>query len=185
MDTEQYDSLTYKQTCSYHEKLREQVFRATEQDFGALGIALSEISFKDVNEANTWKTMWSKPEKAAAWDWVRLYNEYHSCTGARRFDIAIRKSGSLLGLCYGMMEQNRLTLKLHALEGSPVNNPLAGKILNIALFAADLYATTNGTLEIWLCNPVSPAHTRLYQGKGYTPQFDWRDRVTHLLLRLK
>lgn len=185
MDADQYSSLTYKQTCSYHEKLRESVFRTVEKDFGGLGICLSEISFKDANEANSWKKLWSKPERAATWDWVRLYSEYHSRGGARRFDMAIRRSGSLHGLCYGMMERDRLVLKLHALERSPVNHELAGKVLDITLYAADLYATINGAHEIWLCDPVSPAHTRLYQSKGYTPVTNWQDDVTHLLLRLK
>lgn len=148
MDAEQYVSLTYKQTVSYHEKLRAQVFRNVEKDFGALGIVLSEISFKDANEANSWKKLWPKPEKAATWDWVRLYTEYRSRGGARRFDMAIRRGGILHGLCYGMMEHNRLVLRLHALERSPVNNELAGKVLDITLYAADLYASINGAQEI-------------------------------------
>ena len=185
MDAEQYGSLTYNQTSSYHEKMREQVFRTVETDYRGLGVTLSEISFKDANEANSWKKLWPKPEKAAAWDWVRLYNEYRGRGGARRFDMAIRKGVALHGLCYGMMERNRLVLKLHALERSPVNNELAGKILDITLYAADLYAMINGAQEIWLCEPVSPAHTRLYQSIGYTPVTNWRDDVTHLMLRLK
>jgi hypothetical protein len=185
MDAEQYGSLTYKQAYSHHEELRANVFRMVEKDYGSLRINLSEISFKDVNEANTWKTMWSKPEKVAKWDWVRLYSEYHSRGGARRFDMAIRRGGALQGLCYGMMERNRLILRLHALERSPVNNDLAGKVLDITLYAAALYASINNTPEIWICDPVSPAHTRLYQGRGYTPKHDRLDRVTHLTLRLK
>lgn len=185
MDAKQYGSLTHKQTVGYHEKLRERVFRNVEKDFGDLGISLSEISFKDANEANTWKKLWPNPKKAASWDWVRLYNEYRSRGGSRRFDMAIRRGGSLHGLCYGMMEHSRLVLRLHALERSPVNNDLAGKVLDITLYAADLYASINGAQEIWLCDPVSPAHTRLYQSKGYTPVTNWRDDVTHLMLRLK
>lgn len=185
MDAGQYDSLTYKQTSNYHEKLREHVFRTVENDFGSLRITLSEISFRDANEANSWKQLWPKPDKAAAWDWVRLYNEYRSRGGARRFDMAIKRGRALHGLCYGMMEHNRLVLRLHALERSPVYNELAGKVLDITLYAADLYATINGAQEIWLCDPVSPAHTRLYQSKGYTPVTNWRDDVTHLMMRLK
>lgn len=99
--------------------------------------------------------------------------------------MALRKGGSLLGLCYGMLERNRLTLKLHAIERAPVNNELSGKILDIALYAAALYASLNGTEEVWICDPVSPAHVRMYQSKDYQPQTDWRERVTHLTLRLK
>lgn len=36
MDTQQYESLTYKQACSYHEKLQEQIFRAAAKYFGAI-----------------------------------------------------------------------------------------------------------------------------------------------------
>lgn len=184
MNQEQYDSLTYNQASSFHQELRAEVFRTVEQDFSVLGINLSEITLSDAQEADFWKTKWPAG-KAAIWDWVRLYYEYHSRGGARRFDMAVKKNGVLLGLCYGMMERNRLVLKLHALERSPEHNELAGKLLDITLYAADLYATVNEAHEIWLCDPVSPAHIRLYQSKGYTPQYDWRERVTHLMLRLK
>jgi len=100
-------------------------------------------------------------------------------------DMAIYRSSRLLGLVYGMLERNRLTLKVNAMEANPTDNPVVGQMLDITLFAADAYAELNGAAEIWLCNPVSPAHVRLYQGKGYTPYFDRWDNCTHLARRLK
>jgi len=58
-------------------------------------------------------------------------------------------------------------------------------MLNITLYAANLYAIVNETPEVWLCTPVSEAHVRLYRGQGYTPYYDRFDNCTHLMKRVK
>ncbi len=180
-----YDSLTYRQVTTYHETIRQRIFKRIEEKYISLKINVGEITYKDAMQANSWKALWHPPVKAATWDWVDLYYQYHTRGGARRFDMAISKSGRLISLCYGMMERNRFVLKLHALEHSPLPyNTIAGQTLNINLFAAELYADLNGTAEIWICDPVSPAHVRLYSSKGYTPYEDSRGNITHLVTRL-
>lgn len=102
------------------------------------------------------------------------------------YDLAVRKNGVLIGLCYDALELDRVILKLHVLERSPMkNNPMTNQFVDIALFAANLYARLNDSKELRLCNPVSPVHVRLYQGKGYDPQTDRFDTVSHLTKRLK
>lgn len=181
-----YNRLTYKQTVVYHEEMRNVIFESIENEYQSLGISANEITYQDTVYANSWKSLWAKSERAASWDWTRLYYDYQSRSGARRFDLAIRKGDSLIGLCYGELGRDRLILKLHALERAPIKgNPLSNRFVDISLFAANLYANLNDTSELWLCNPVSPVHTRLYKRKGYTPQVDRLDRVTHLMKRLK
>lgn len=51
-------------------------------------------------------------------------------------EIAIRKNGRLLALCYGVPSKRKMILKLHDLERSPTDNPITNKVLSIALFAA-------------------------------------------------
>ncbi len=133
-------------------------------------------------EADDWKKMWKQPNRKAIWNWVDMYRDYHSRGGARRFDMALFRGASLVSLCYGMMERNRVILRLHAVERSPLEQ--SSQTLNINLYAAELYADMNGSSEIWLCDPVSPAHVRLYQRKGYTPHENFRGEVTHLVTKL-
>ncbi|GLS27497.1 hypothetical protein GCM10007877_32160 [Marinibactrum halimedae] len=71
------------------------------------------------------------------------------------------------------------------MEANPVDNPISGQILDITLYAADLYAKINTTPEIWLCTLVSPAHVRLYEQRGFSPHYDRFDECAHLLKRLK
>ncbi|WP_444995520.1 hypothetical protein [Aliikangiella sp. IMCC44359] len=184
MSTE-YQSLTWRQMAAYHEELREVIFADVESTYAALGIKAHEISYKDVKEADKWKKIWTKENRVASWGWLDLYEQYHSRGGARRFDLALSKAGALISLCYGMLERDRLILKLHAIEHSPLKNKvLSDSILDINLYAADLYAQLNGSRELWLCDPVSPAHTRLYRGKGYKPYENHFGKVTHLVKKL-
>ncbi len=100
--------------------------------------------------------------------------------------MAICKGQQLVGLVYGMLERNRLILKVHAMEASPSkNNPIWGKMLDITLYAVNLYAIVNNTPEVRLCTPVSEAHVRLYKGQGYTPSYDRFGKCTHLMKRMK
>ncbi|MFT7561799.1 MAG: hypothetical protein ACI93R_003730 [Flavobacteriales bacterium] len=184
MNKKEYDSLTYRETLKFHDEMRAEIYRDLEREFTSLGIKVREITFSDVSEAVSWKAKWKQPGRAAIWNWKQLYNEYHSRSGSRRLDLAITKNNILLGLVYGMLERNRLILKVHAMEANPQNNPIAGKMLDMTLYAASVYALVNDTSEIWLCSPVSPAHTRLYQGRGYKPYYDRFDKCTHLIKRL-
>ncbi len=184
MSTE-YKSLTWRQMATFHSELRKKICNKVEERYKHLTISASEISLRHAQIANTWKERWTKPNRAASWDWVKLYHEYGARSAARRFDLALSKGENLITLCYGMMQQDRLILRLHAIERSPLScNGLSGDTVDINLYAADLYAKLNNTKEIWLCNPVSPAHVRLYSSKGYKPHENYRGETTHLIMRL-
>lgn len=184
MDSD-YNNLTYREAVEYHKELRQEIFNDVEKTYATLNLSASEISFNNVVEANGWKKIWKKTNRVAGWDWVRLYNEYHSRGGARRFDMALSKNGSLVSLCYGMMERSRIILRLHAIENSPLNSTLiANNSIKINLYAANLYGALNGASEIWICDPVSPAHVRLYRSKGYTPHENHQGKVTCLVAKI-
>lgn len=184
MDSNQYENLTYRQVESYHGELRAALCSVVESEFASLGIQASEISFAHIQEAESWKNK-HKPGRAATWDWKELYHNYHSRGAVRRFDMAISKGNALLGIVYGMLERNRLILKIHAMEANPQIKSIKGKMLDITLFAANVYAKVNQTPEIWLCTPVSEAHVRMYRQKGYEPHYDRFDKCTHLMRKVK
>ncbi len=184
MEAEKYGNLTYRQTLSFHDEQRIALYEFIEEEYASFGVSVKGITLADVNTANGWKELW-KGGRATEWDWVDLFYRYQSRGGARRLDMAVHKHNRLLGLVYGMLERNRLILKVHAMEANPEDNPILGKMLDITLFAADAYAELNSVGEIWLCEPASQAHVRLYKGKGYTPYYDHMDKCTHLARRLK
>jgi hypothetical protein len=97
----------------------------------------------------------------------------------------VKIGGQLQLLCYGVPSRSKLILKLHAIERAPLQHALRGKIIDIALFAADAYARLIESEEIWLCNPISPAHVRLYQAAGFEPQTNASGNVTYLSMRIE
>ena len=114
-----------------------------------------------------------------------MYMDYHSNSGIKRFDLALHQEGKLQALCYGVPSPGKYILKLHALERSPIENPIRGKVLSIVLFAADAYARLIGAEELWLCNPASSSHVKMYSKAGFEPHFNNLGIATHLSLRLK
>ena len=176
---------TFIETIRHYDQLRQAVYEFTEEEYQGYGVNLSEISRLDAIEADSWKALWKNPKRAAYWSWARLYNEYHTSSGIKRFDVAVKINGRLQILCYGVPSRKKLILKLHALERHPVNNPLSGKALELTLFAADAYARLIDAEELWLCNPVSSAHVKLYQKAGFDPVYNSQGEVTHLLARIE
>lgn len=174
-----------KETVAYYENLRDTVFEFVEKEYQAYGIKLKEISFRDAQEADSWKNEWKSEKRVASWEWSKLYMDYHSSSGIKRFDLALYMNGKLQALCYGAPSKGKYILKLHALERAPNDNPIRGKVLSMVLFTADAYARLIGAEELWLCNPVSPAHVKLYAKAGYEPHFNNLGTATHLSMRLK
>jgi hypothetical protein len=174
---------TYRETKKHYQDLRQVVYEFSENEFRALGVKLSEISYSDTVEADNWR--WGDPEKTPYWEWGRLYHNYHTHSGVKRFDIAVRSQGKLCALCYGVPSRGKLILKLHALSRLPNNNPLSGNILSIVLFAADSYARVIGAQEMWLCNPMNKKLVSLYEGAGFTAHFNSSGITTHLSMRLQ
>ncbi|WP_020404973.1 hypothetical protein [Hahella ganghwensis] len=175
---------SYKETISRYEALRQVVFEFAESEYSGYGLKFSEISYKDAQTAETWAGLWKNSSRAASWEWTRMYHSYHSNAGVKRFDIAIKHAGQLVALCYGVPSHRKMILKLHALERSPLTSQLNGMVLEIMLFAATAYARMLGSNELWLCEPVSPAHVRLYSKAGYEPKYNSAGNCTHLTMRL-
>ncbi|WP_444995899.1 hypothetical protein [Aliikangiella sp. IMCC44359] len=90
MSTE-YQSLTWRQMATFHSELRGKICRKVEERYKYLKISASEISLQHAQIANTWKECWAKPNRAASWDWVKLYYEYGTRSAARRFDLALSR----------------------------------------------------------------------------------------------
>jgi hypothetical protein len=184
MENAVYEKITHKEAKQYHEDMRDTLHRFVEQEFAYLSVKLKPITLQHTQTANSWKEVW-KEGRAATWDWTEMYYTYQGRHAIRRLDMAVFKNGKLLGLTYGMLDRGRLVLKVHAMEANPSEKVIAGHMLKITLYAAESYAQLNDTPEIWLCDPTSPAHVRLYQSKGYESFYDHWDRCTHLAKRLK
>jgi hypothetical protein len=163
---------------------RRAVFEFIRREFSAYSVEASEITLADAREADSWKTKWPNPSRAATWSWEVLYRDYHRNDGIKRFDLAVRIGGRLQLLCYGLPNNSRLILKLHAIERGPERNPLRGRVLEIALSAAIAYARLIGSQELWICNPVSTAHVRMYSAGGFTPHTGRDGAISHLSMRL-
>lgn len=173
----------YWETISYYSDLRSAVYEFAEDEFRPFGAKFSEITYRDTTEADQWR--WRETDKTPIWEWTTLYRNYHSHSGIKRFDVAIRAQGKLSALCYGVPSKRKLILKLHALSRLPDNNPLRGRVLSMVLFAADAYARLIDAEEMWLCNPMNERLVNLYEGAGFTPHYNNFGLATHLSIRIK
>jgi len=143
-----------------------------------------EIQYHDVVEADRWSGRWKNSEKISTWGWERMYHDYRSHSGIKRFDVALSMRGMLSAICYGVPTRGKLTLKLHAISRRPDNNPLQGKVLTIILFSADAYARLSGCEELWICNPMNENLVDVYQKFGYVSNRNEMGSTTHLSMRL-
>lgn len=175
---------TYKETIQHYQNLRNIAHEFTEDEFKKYSVSLREIEYRDVVEADRWSSQWSNPEKTPTWNWERMYYDYTSNSGVKRFDVSLSRNGILSAICYGVPTKGKLILKLHAISRKPDNNPLQGKVLTIILFAADAYARLLGCEELWICNPMNENLVDLYKKSGYEENKNRLGITTHLSVRL-
>ena len=171
---------SYRETIRFYKDLREAVYEYIEEEYRYLGIRASEITHLDACAADQWKSEGSR----AFWGWQQMYANYHTHAGIKRFDLAIKLRGALQLLCYGVPSRRKLILKMHAIERSPKRYTLEEDAVEIALLAAMTYADLLCSKELWLCNPMSPAHVRYYRQYGFTPQHDAAGQTPYLTMRL-
>src|SRR5262245_35562190 len=172
------------QTVAHYRNLRRLAYDKTEREYAPLQVKLSEISYSDALEADGWGPLWPDPRRRPTWSWIQMFHEYQGNPGIKRFDPAIRVRGKLCGLCYGVPNKSKLILRLHAITGAPVNNPLRRSCFPVALFAASAYADFLGSEEIWLVNPVNESVAAYYAGHGFSVERNSSGHVTHMRIKL-
>lgn len=175
---------TLQDTMLRYQRLRRLAHEFAEERFKELAIRLRDITYSDAIEADKWRFEWRDPLKKPSWEWARLYNDYKTNAGAKRFDVALLANGELCALCYGVPTSTKLTLKIHGIARNPVNNPLAGNVLEIMLYTADAYARILKCKEIWLVEPMNEMLTQKYQEFGYTPVKNSAGITTHLRIEV-
>lgn len=175
---------TFHAVDAKYQKLRNLVYSVTTQAFPHLPITLRAITFHDALLADQWSTQWSSRVKRPIWSWVDMYNTCQSKNLLKRFEIALNTNGKLVALCYGIPSKHKVLLKIHALARAPIDNPLAGDVLNILFFAAIAYAELIGSQEIWLVEPMNETLVEKYQRHGYEPVRNKLGVVTHLVLKV-
>jgi hypothetical protein len=171
------------ETVEHYAALRKKLYELVEREYAHLGVSLREISIADAREGDSWVAEWG-PGRAPTWSWLRMFNDYRSASGAKRFDVAVRVGGRLCGLCYGIPNKSRLVLRIHAVARAPTHNPLERSFFSLCLFAAATYASFIGSEEIALVNPVNEAIVEFYCRFGFSPVRDASGRTTHMTMRI-
>ncbi len=175
---------TFAETVTHYRQLRHATHAFTENRFKAFAISMREISHADAVAADQWGAGWAEQKKKPTWEWVRQYHLHQENTCIKRFDAAVSVGGVLCALCYGIPTRAKLTLKIHTLARKPENNPLAGNVRRVMLFAALTYARLLGCKEIWLCNPLNEELVPVYTRSGYVAHKNRFGKTTHLVMRL-
>lgn len=175
---------TTEEVRSHYAGLRNLVYRTVAEEFSSLNVALKEISHTDAVNADRWTALWRESNRRPIWSWVDMFHRYQSKNELKRFDLSLVVQGETVALCYGRPSREKLILKIHAIARRPYANPLAGRILDIILYAAGIYADLLGSSEIWLVDPMNDALVMTYERFGYVAQRNKLGKVTHLSMRL-
>ena len=175
---------TFSETIAHYRELRELCYEETNQEFASLGVRASAITPRDVADGDEWSRQWTG-EKVPIWTWAAMYRDYRRGPNIKGFDLAIRSAGQLRALCIGTPSKRRLILKLHALDRAPRDNPLAGHIFRIVLFAASTYGLLLGSEELWLMDPQTENVARYYARFGFTPHRSRTGVLTHMSQKLR
>lgn len=172
-----------QETTDRYRALRQVTYELIESEYALLGITCSEISVSDATQGDLWAGEWSDPQRRPQWSWQEMYRTYRGKPGIKRFDLAVKSGGLLRGLCYGVPNQSKLILKIHAIARAPQENPLRGMFFRVAIFGAAAYAKFLGSEEIWLVKPLNEVVAQYYMRFGFAPERDRSGVITHLARR--
>ena len=174
--------VTLQETISRYQQLRRAAHQFAEEEFKHFGIQLRDINYSDAVKGDAWRSQWGDQQKVPSWSWTDMYNDYRSNAGAKRFDAALIVNGGLCGLCYGVPTKEKITLRIHGISRKPTNNPIAGNVFRIMIFAAIAYARILKCKEIWIVQPMNAYLVSMYQKSGFTPCIDRSGITTHLTM---
>jgi hypothetical protein len=171
-----------RDTKERYRSLRCAAHRFSMEQFKHDFIEIRDIGYSDAVHADKWRSESVDRQEMPAWSWERMYKEYQSNAGIKRYEAALIANGVLCALCYGVPTGSKLTLRLHGIAMKPTNNPLAGKILDILLLSANAYARILKCKEIGIFDPMNETVARQYQKFAYTPRRDRCWLTTHLTM---
>ncbi len=131
------------------------------------GVTLTGITAGALDE---WGLRWDRsgelPDRGG-WPWAGLV-EHRRRNHPDRFELAIWHGGTLCGLALGKAAPSRAHLSVDYLEANPSPaHPLKGRIVRIALDAADHYGALTGCRRLRLAEP-DPALIPRYEAMGFT-----------------
>jgi hypothetical protein len=170
-----------QEAADHYRELRSLTYELIESEYPAFGLSCKEISLADARQGDLWTLQWSDPQRRPIWSWEAMFQTYRGKAGIKRFDLAVKSAGQLRGLCYGVPNNSKLVLKIHAIARAPAENPLRGTFFRMAIFGAAAYAKFLGSQEIWLVDPLNESVVHYYMRFGFTPERDRHGTITHLV----
>ncbi|WP_157212501.1 hypothetical protein [Herbaspirillum sp. CF444] len=114
------------------------------------------------------------PQRLVSFDWFGSIKKTLDNSHPRRLEFAFWKNKILCGLVVGRISKGGQWLSVTHIEGYPdASHPLKGKIIALALFAADVYSVATKSEargfqpRVRLLDPV-PQVIAAYQNLGYS-----------------
>ncbi len=166
---------------------RHEVYRETESDLlQALGLAvkLGPITDDVAKQAASWLYPKGRKDHSPGWHWAKEARRIKR--RPRRLEAAIwwiedGITDVLCGLVIGRISNNRVMATIHFLESSPSqNNPLAGKVAQIAIRYMELHAVATNCSIIGISNPAPDLIAFYKKTLRATRQITKGEKITRL-----
>ena len=165
----------FRLALARYARIRRAAFQAAAEEALRTGVATSSLSLTDIDEQalSAWRETWHGDHGSGEgnWDWERLTRFCQRRPSA--FHVAIWSGERLCGLAVGRMSARRRegvrhTISVHYIEGAPgPRHPLAGRIVLLAITAAEHYGSFLGAWRLRLADPL-PGLVAYYQELGFT-----------------
>ena len=168
-------SSEYDAAKARYARHRRAAFTRVASDAARTGFVPDGFRLTDIDEMalSAWRRTWlaSHPSGSGGWDWEAVSRPFRKNPSA--FHVALWCSGRLCGLAVGDLSRKRssgefTTCTIHYIERAPISgNPLRGKVVALAVAAAETYAHSLGAITLRISNPL-PGVVRVYAEMGFS-----------------
>lgn len=150
------------------------------REITGLDVKLRHIDRAALDAAEAWRFAYRDAGRLAhvpGWDWYKEARRFGRRT--RRVELAIWVGDILCGLALGRISDSRIVATIHLLEGSPVGNPLGGKVISIASRFLEVLAIAVGCREAAIDSPIAALVDR-YRAMGFVKEVAKGKRIVRL-----
>lgn len=160
-----FSNMSFRETVGFYNKLRQMMYNEMNMLYG--GFHSSAITLSLAQEADNWANT-THTVSRQMWQWVDAYSYYSDKKRFKRFDLAVRNGGHLVGLAYGRPSKVKTQLKIDLIESTPIAAHKQGfRIFELISECAQIYADLLGADEIRIMKPVNADVAKFYCKYGY------------------
>ncbi len=160
-----FSNMGFRETVKFYKGLRTLMYDEMNNIYP--GFQSGPITLDLALTADTWANA-DHSKSRQMWSWVNAYSYYTDKKRFKRYDLSVKRGGSLVGLVYGVPSQAKTQLKVNLIEGTPISaHKKDARIFELISESAQIYADLLGADEIRIMRPVNQEVANYYCTYGF------------------